>query len=407
MNKNNIFEWHICWALLILMVFSACNDENESMILTPGARYELSLRISTGGGDNANPATRAQDQTTGVFTDEYDADYVYIHSTSDATKFVKIPVIDDCDGCHDGEKGIEYNITRNSDGGFTIASTDGLSTATFGADEKIYLSSEEYETWEGTSVAASPITGQSVLIRDADKNKEIYRSGSDYTIQEFINLGLYSTVTMERKCSAFRIYFMFTDLSKPLISTPTAEQYYITPENFVTQIGQDPYTFSGKLYIGPYFCDTYNLNTGLVGYDDDHANGYYVTNNQQYTPFVDVSYNRQQGVVGQTYMGYGVSTAASDYLITPYDVNSTEDLTFYAFIKNNTDNPTSDGGSKYVTYNWSGVPAFNTTYNIAVIYDIAQLDAAFSSANSNAVTRSNSAPQKLDIQPVEVICIQE
>lgn len=186
-------------------------------------------------------------------------------------------------------------------------------------------------------------------------------------MQDVFNLGLNGRLLMKRKCSAFRVYFLFTELDEPFYSTSRSELYAISSENFEKEVGQSPYTFSGKLYIGPYFCDTYDLNTGEVGYKDGHQYGYYATNEQKYIPFTEVSYSRQEGTIAQQYDGFGVSTAGADYLVTPYDENSTQNFTFYAFIKNNTENPESDVNSKYITYSWEGVPAFNTTQVIVII----------------------------------------
>lgn len=403
----------ILYLFSILMVASfslqSCSDNDET-IMEPeqGMEYGITVNISADEGEKSSLNSTRFIDNTGGFTSEYDADYVYMHSVTDPNKVVKLPIeqLEECEDC-DGN-GFRYYFCEEEDGGYTIRSADRTSSAKFNKDEEIYFSSEEYEVWEGTSVDASPITGQSVLIRNADKNKEIYRSDGNYTMQDVFNLGLNGRLLMKRKCSAFRVYFLFTDLDAPLVSTPTSEYYYISPEDFETEVGQSPYTFSGKLYIGPYFCDTYNMNTGEVGYKDGHQYGYYATNEQKYIPFRDITYNRQEGEVGQTYNGYGVSTAKADYLVTPYDENSTQDFTFYAFIKNNTENPESDVNSKYITYSWEGVPAFNTTQVIVIMYNVRELAKAFNAAN-NSSTRSGfwDAPEKLDIQPVKVLYINE
>lgn len=388
---------------LFVMTLSSCSNDE---IIEPdtNAEYAFTIGLSTDGGNSKSTSTRVIDDV-GAFTAEYDADYVYMHSVTDENKYVRLPIEEDCPEC-DGGKSFKYWFCKNEDGSYTIRSTDG-NEATFNIDEEIYFSSEEDELWKGTSIEASPITGQSVLVRDENKNKEIFRSDGNYTLQDVFDLGLNGTLLMKRMCSAFRVYFLFTDLDAPSISTPTSQQYYIDPTNFANEVGQSPFTFSGKLYIGPYFCDEYNINTGDVNYADGHKNGYYVTNEQKYIPFDYVTYARTEGKVSQTFTGYGVTTSGAEYLITPYDVNKESNFTFYAFIKNNTDNPESDAGSKYVSYSWDSVPEFNTTQVIVIMYNIRELAKAFNNSNKTPTRSIQNAPEKLNIEPVKVICIQE
>lgn len=408
--SKNIFPYII---LIAASIFSSCSNEDE--IIEPEVDYEYGITVSIASTGNKNGAeestTRAIDGTGG-FTAMYDAPYVYMHSVENPAKYVKLPIIE-CDECQStgyGEpgKGFQYTFCTNEDGSYTIHSTDDSSSATFGKDEEIYFSSEESETWEGTFVDASPITGQSVLVRDEEKNKEIYRSEGNYTMQDVFNLGVNGNLLMKRKCSAFRVYFLFTELDEPQRENPTSQQYWVDEDVFEEYIGQSPFSFSGKLYIGPYFCDTYNINTGEVGYKDGHTNGYYATNNQEYVPLTYVTYSRMEGKVDQSFEGYGVSTAGADYLITPYDENSTLDFTFYAFIKNTTDNPESDVNSKYITYHWEDVTKFNTTQVIVIMYNYKELAKAFNSQANSSLTRGFwKGPEKLDIKPAKVLYFEE
>lgn len=408
MDKKSIIHFATL-ALFALCFFTSCSNDDD--ILTPetNEEYGITINISTNGGGNSSIASRAMDQQ-GAFTAEYDATHVYMHSTTNASKYVKLKInsIAECKDC-DGNS-FSYTFCKNEDGSYTIKSIDGTSQATFSADEEIYFSSEESEIWEGTSVDASPVTGQSVLVRDENKNKEIYRSESNYTMQGIFDLGLNGTLVMQRKCSAFRIYFIFTDFENPDIDEEYNEtKYRVTADEFIELSGLPYDNWTGKVYIGPYFCDTYNINTETAGYKDGHDYGYYVTNNQTYFPFTPVSYTRTQGKKEVQYRGYGVSTAGADYLITPYNEQSTDKFTFYAFIKNTTDDPESDINSKYVSYTFGDVPAFNTTQEIIIVYDVRELARGFNTSASTQGTRYGfwDAPEKLDIQPVKVLYINE
>lgn len=401
---------NICAIFIALVFLSGCNDNEEIIEPDSNAEYSITVNIKTDKGEAQTPSTRAQDGFGG-FTNVYDADFVYMHSTQDPNKFVKLPIekLEECEDCN-GD-GFRYTFCKNDDGSYTIHSMDGSSSAIFASGEEIYFSSEEYETWEGNSVDASPVTGQSVLVRDETKNKEIYRSEKNYTMQDVFNLGLNGELLMQRKCSAFRIYFLFTELDTPSHEDEENIEYRIGASEFEEKSGLPYNEWCGKIYIGPYFCDTYNINTGEVGYknepsEEEHSKGYYVTNEQTYIPFTRVTYTRTEGIQAQYFQGYGVTTAKSDYLITPYDVNSTDKFTFYAFIKNSTDDLNSDINSKYVSYTWEDVPPFNTTQVIVIVYNVKELKKGFEQTNN--LTRSFwKGPEKLDIQPAKVICIQE
>lgn len=407
-------KYFLSFIIISAITLTACSDEEaeQGISVTPGNRYELTVNISSQKGGDPNAYTKAFDQFGG-FTDEYDAEYVYIHSTTDAAKVVKLPILTQQSGCEDCDgKGFEYNVEVSEDGSsYTISSADGSSSAMFSASEEVYFSSEEYEVWEGESVDASPVSSQSVLVRNEEKNKEIYRSAEDYSVEGLINLGTSSTLTMQRKCSAFRVYFMFTDLDNPQTVTDefgnTETVYSCNAESFEEFTTQVPSTWSGKLYIGPYFSDKYNINTGEATYADDHQYGYYATNEQKYTSFRGVSYTRTEDLEEQKFEGYGITTAGSDYLITPYDINSNAQFTFYAFIKDNTDDPDSDTGSKYVSYSWADVPEFNTTQVIVIIYNVKELAKGFDKTTPSAATKGlQTEPQRLDVQPAKVIFLQ-
>lgn len=400
------------------LLFCACNNDENDYIIDPepNMEYAITVNIATISGNGKAQSTRAHDEHTGAFTAEYDADYVYIHSTTDATKYVKLPIeqIEECDDC-DGN-GFRYYACKNDDGSYIIRSYDNSSSATFAENEEVYFSSEEYETWEGhNDDENSPLTGQSVLIRDSEKNKEIYRSENNYTLQDVFNLGLNGTLTMQRKCSAFKVYFMFTDLETGFVHNIFANTDAYLCNNFTGVTGKETTDFSAKVYIGPYFSDTYNINTGETAYKNGHTAGYYATNEQKYVGFQQVSQtlaDANDGSRSVVYNGYGITNVSKENwaLVTPYHYNNQETLSldFYAFIKDNTNNPESDSGSKFTRYHWNNLPAYNTTTTLLIIYDVRQLAAAFNDTNENSQTRSFwEEPEELDIQPAKVICIQE
>lgn len=422
--------------LLSFVLTTACTETNETVNVESG-EYTRTIFLQTD--ETGSISTKAIDGV-GVFTSRYDPepdnddgevvdppllnDYIYIHSTSDNTKWVRYNIRRDLPSCN-GCDGFQFKIRKNEDGSYTLL--DGLNEngnpkgeVTFNEGEQIYFSSIANEIWEGTSEEASPISGQSVLIRDANKNKELYRSDKDYDISDLVtgNNGLNDELLMKRKCSAFRIYFMFTELDAPSLTLPgtggegITEVYSISPNDFENKTGLQYSQWSGKLYIGPCFSDYYNVNTGETSYKDNNNAGYYVTNEQKYSAFTSVTYSRTEGTVTQTFSGYGVSTANSKYLITPYDTDNSNAFTAYVFIKDNTNNPEDDSGSKYFSYSWNDIPEFNVTQVIVLVYDVDELNKVFQHASENTsnmmTTRSNywEKPQQLDIRPTKVFYIQ-
>ena len=419
-------------SLIVCLLIMGCTKSNDEINIEPGEYTRiLFLQVE----EAANAQTKAIDGV-GVFTAKYDPepddrdggvvdpplqnDYIYIHSTTEADKWVRYNIKNDLPSCN-GCDGFQFEIRKNEDG--TITLINGLDAegqpkgeVTFNADEQIYFSSIPDEVWEGTSEEASPVTGQSVLIRDAKKNKELYRSEKNYKISDLITgeNGLSEELVMKRKCSAFRIYFLFTELDEPSFTTPGTgnvgrnEYYIIEEDDFVDKTGHSLEEWNGKLYIGPCFSDFYNVNTGIASYKEGHSDGYYVTNEQEYTGFTPVTYARTEGTVTQNFTGFGVSTANSKYLITPYDEHNEDPFYSYVFIKDNNTDPSSDSGAKYFSYDWStGTPEFNTTQVIVLVYDVDELLKAFPKS-TDANTKSNywKEPQKLDIKPGKVFFIQ-
>ena len=266
---------------------------------------------------------RAMDQT-GAFTAEYDAKSVFLHSKTDPNKVLELPLVTndpDCATCDSNS--IRFNVEVFDAQSFTVSAPDGTSV-TFDAEEELYFSSQATERWEGKSVDASPVSGQSVLIRDEENNQEVYRSaktgeGYDYQLNDLLALDK-DVLMMNRTCGAFRVYFLFTDLSNDIIPGDVMDYYTITEENWHQITGMNPQEWSGKLYIGPFFCDAYDLNREEAVYEDGHEHGYYAPNKQEYIPLDSVAYSYTHGKTIVTYEGFGITTAYAEYLITPYDV---------------------------------------------------------------------------------------
>ena len=416
--KHNVFA-KIWASLLSIFIISSCSNESEVIPVALGT-YQRIVIIGSDGGENMEEVPQTKAMVQGAFTAEYDANYVYIHSYNESDgvdKWVRIPVQKNLESCGSDCQGFQLEITVTEDGYKIENGTDENGTPkdiTFSKDEKVYLSSIPTEEWEGKTSSSSPLTGQTVLVRDDDggtgsggTHGELYRSESEYSMEDLINgsHGVNDKIVMKRKSSAFLVYFLFTDFSNSHTEVEWGGGETIVYE---PDISFDMSEWLGKIYLGPCFCDKYDLETGEPTYSEG-TSGYYASYDQKYVNFAQFFYpgGAGEGGVRFEYRGYGVKTIDT-YLITPYDFGNGGDMTFYAFVKRGSNDKDTDEGSKYLSYTFTDLkaPEYNTTHIYVVMYDIDQLLAAFPD-EANAFSRSIAGPQKIDLQPIEVIHIQE
>ena len=418
MKKMKVNMLRVCAfvSLLLPILFISCSDNEKGMEEIPNVPGEYDHIVVLQSDAGSNNMTKAI--INNQFTNEYDADYIYVHSYNESgtDQWVRIPVTSDIPGCYGVCKGFHLCVTITEDGKYQIKGEDengNEKIITFdNVDDQVYFSSYQSEVWEGKEVDASPISESTVLVRD-DNGKtgqggahgEIYRSRTEYTISDLLTGtgGLSDAIWMDRKCSAFRIRFMFTD-----------SDYSIRTESEWTEAtGTQVSDWTGKIYFGACFGDTYNIETGESTFatnKDGEEKGFYASWNQEYITFEDVSYTVGSGLEGEDdeiYYGYGVSTVATS-LVTPYDSEKIgEPMEFYAFVKYQNSDKETDNGAKYWGYKLNfTVPAYNTTNLITIVCNVSDLNAFLVNAGSN-MTRATIEPQMIDIQPVKVICVQE
>lgn len=384
-----------------ITAFLACTDEktSENVPISSGT-YLRSVCVQSDTG--SEPTTKAMDNE--VFTAEYDAEFIYIHSydtDESEDRWVRYPVNgEEIENC---SKGFHLNIEVTESGEYEITGQNESGepkTITFQSGEQVYFSSTQSELWEGKTSTNSPLSQQTVLIRDEDEgganSAELYRS-QNYSIESLVTgaSGVSNGILMERKCSAFLVFFLFTDPDN---------RYQIWEESDWERLtGTKVSDWYGKIYLGPCFSNEYDIEKEDAS--NNTTSGYYASWGQTYHVFEDLVYQGGSGAGqgAQYFEGFGVNTVET-YLITPYDVNYEGNMTFYAFLKYQ-DSDADDEGAKWFTYEFDApVPEFNTTNIYAVICDIDDL-AAFTSPSSD--TRSITGPQKIDLQPIEVIHIQE
>ena len=202
----------------VLMAFAsmfmvACSDENEVVpsSVEDGA-YKIVINLSSLAGDAQTSRTGSDIPPSG-FGDTYNNNSVFIHAVEDGTGSeigsIEIPV-----------SGSSVEFTVNTEGNSVTISSSSSSDSSLkmGTNDKIYFSSIAAENWEATRASwqgFTPISHSAAFTNGESTKSELYRSpagnGESYTINQLIKLDN-GTLTMYRKCSAYSLAVMFSDL---------------------------------------------------------------------------------------------------------------------------------------------------------------------------------------------------
>lgn len=420
--------------IMSVALFVACSSEDNNNVsggLTgDGKTYSADILLATPKGDGQDVTTRGLDPTNGYFTDEYPYDYIYLHAADNKSKeeghqYIKVPLkdVEFCDGC----QGIHLEMeVLDNDGGYIVKNESG-DKIKLSKDDEVYFSTIDDTYWKAKVEGASPVTGRNVFFQDNNVNTELLRSaidadGSimnhDYTKDDLIALLTQDEpeIPMSRHCTAFRVYFMFTNI--------TSEKHGSMEEADWNKMLEEEYgggQFYIKLYLGPNFAEKYNVQTDDVV--DPNEKGFYVTNEQKYQPFEYSWYATSPGDAETPadmiyYTGFGYKTDAGNYLIAPLNTHlPATDFSIYAFIKYAPDPDnlpedflTSDEGAKWFQLQ---VPSMTLEAN-RVHYVILAVDAGNlevfkpQEGTTTSATRAvNSEPEEIKVNSVVVKDIVE
>lgn len=410
--------------ILSVVLLGACSSEDNSNIGSGqtgnGKTYSADLLLATPKGDKPDINTRGLDAVNGQFTDVYPYDYIYLHSADSKTKeeghqCIKIPLkdvvfCDDCQGIH-----LEMSINEEEN---TYTIGNGTDFITLNNDEKVYFSTIDDTYWKADVQDASPVTGSNVFYQTDGVNEELLRSAHDYSKDELISLlsEQEPDIPMSRHCTAFRVYFMFTNVVSDQVGSMSQDQW-----NEMLTSDYDGGQFYIKLYLGPNFAEEYNVYTDDV--KDPNALGFYVTNQQKYQPFESSFYVTSPGTAETiediiSFTGFGYQTDAGNYLIAPLNTHRpATDFSIYAFVKFapkgtviDEDFLTSDEGAKWFQLQ---VPEMTLTTN-RVHYVILAVDAGNlkvfkpQEGTTTSATRAvNSEPEEIKVNSVVVKDIVE
>ena len=389
-------------SLLFCGGLMSCTDDTETTDVQQSVKPGLySIDITLTAEPGVKSETRGLDTDNGEFTNVYPYDYIYIHSakTDNTHQSIRIPLenVEHCDGC----QGIHMQVEVEENGGGYIIRAGEEEEMTLSANDKVYFSTIEGPYWEAQTSGATPVSESKVFVQNKEINKELLKSKT-YTKGELIDLMQQdiSTITMTRHVTGFRVYFMFTH-----VTADGSTENSIDSVKWSTELECNPGDFSIKLYLGPNFCHQYDvLNNAVVSGDEG---GYYATNNQTYQKFerAQYAYTTGSGGIG-IYEGFGYVTDASNYLLSPLNTSiPATDFSIYAFIKYKSSDKSSDEGASWFKAQIPGITLEpNRIHYIIMAFDIEDLRSQFLT-DTNTLSRTPwSAPRKIDIKPIKVIC---
>lgn len=388
-------------SLLFCGGLMSCTDDTETTDVQQSVKPGLySIDITLTAEPGVKSETRGLDTENGEFTNVYPYDYIYIHSakTDSTHQSIRIPLenVEHCDGC----KGIHMQVEVEENGGGYIIRAEEAEM-TLSADDEVYFSTIEGPYWEAKTSGATPVSESDVFVQNDEINKELLKSQT-YTKDELVNLMQQDipTITMTRHVTGFRVYFMFTH-----VTADGSTENSIDSVKWSTELECNPGDFSIKLYLGPNFCHQYDvLNDEVVSGDEG---GFYTTNNQTYQKFerVQYAYSTGSGGIG-IYEGFGYVTDISNYLLSPINtLIPATDFSIYAFIKYKSSDDSSDKGASWFQAQIPGITLEpNRIHYIIMAFDIEDLRSQFLT-DTNTLSRTPwSAPRKIDIKPIKVIC---
>lgn len=388
----------------VLMAFAsmfmvACSDENEVVpsSVEDGA-YKIVINLSSLAGDAQTSRTDSDipDIPASGFGDTYNNSSVFIHAVEDENGSeigsIEIPV-----------PGSSVEFTVNTEGNsVTISSSD--SSLKMGKNDKIYFSSIAAEKWEATRASwqgFTPISHSAAFTNGESTKSELYRSPAgaeeSYTIDQLIELNG-GTLTMYRKCSAYSLAVMFSDL-KNGVADGSDMTYTFTEEDWKLEFTGNVAYMYGKGYVGGFFPEVYNVYSGVSSWNQTDGEtpkaGYYVTNNQMYTQLAKLS--KRQIVDSQIHEYIGCGFQSVDYIRTPVVESAEGEMSVYVLFKPSDTEVTDlkgdfnkeDDSVRMVKVTLDGMtPIMNVVSAITLVFDYRRLKDVFNNPKSVYLTRT-------------------
>ena len=335
----------IAGLLCLAATISSCsNDEDFEKKQYKGSDI-IEMKIKA---EKEKPLTQTKGilETNLDFDSNYDPDSIYLHKKG-SDDVLAIPVYKyDCDDI-ECNKGFRYHIDVKEDGSTTIIpfNADGELLDTkleLAYTDSCYFSSLVSRTWKLQDNQVTIEGNDTLYNRIKNVNKEIYRSTSDFSIEDLTknNYGL----TVKRACSAFSVVARFYDgealdaVAAEMEDDPEASGYVsFTSTTFENIMGSDNKTWYVKIMIGgSEFTNEYDLDTQSP--TGDMPGGFYTAGDS--TQFISGSpdeakflpFNRRDYGYGDfTLSSFGYSTLRGNQLFTP--VITGKNIDVYILIK--------------------------------------------------------------------------
>lgn len=385
----------------VLMAFAsmfmvACSDENEVVPSSvEDGTYKVVINLNSLAGDAQ--ASRAIDASG--FSDMYDNETVFIHAVKNGNNgseigSIKIPVSD---------SSVEFTV-KTEGNSVTISSSD--SSLKMGTNDKIYFSSIAAENWEATRASwqgFTPISKSAAFTNGESTKSELYRSpagaGESYTIAQLLELNG-GTLTMYRKCSAYSLAVMFSDLQNGVADESNDTIYTFTEGDWQREFTGNVRYMYGKGYVGGFFPEVYNVYSGVFSWNKNTDGetpeaGYYVTNNQKYTQLAKLS--TRQIVDNQMHKYIGCGFQSVDYIRTPVVESAGGKMSVYVLFKPSDKEVKDleggfnkeDGSVRMVEVTLDGMtPTMNVVSAITLVFDYRRLKDVFNNPESVYLTRT-------------------
>ena len=391
---------------IVMCLFSCQEDVNGSVFEGNGQNtYIIGINL-----DVETPLTKGVDTEDGIFNSTYEEDCIYLHkvlSGNTDEKGLRIPIYEyDCQNPEHTVQctGFRFQVTKNDDGTYTLQSIDAKDNVSqeklvVSETDNFYFSSIESRFWkidenninEFTAPQETATKTNELYTRTQEKNKEIYRSQNNFTLNEILNLS--GQLTIERKCSGFSFMALF--------GKGTADDFgskNLSAQEFVSIMGDTPFNWYIKIYIGNMFTSQYDMQEedgdqtagGFYGSTDSKQFGNSGVDNGYYLPFkIDINHGSSIGGDNSSITGIGYQSMDNNLLISPTNSNYAGNLDIYVFIKHwdpsqgTTPSPewlTSNEGAMYTKI--TGEKVIDVTvadgifYECGSIIDIYELKAA-------------------------------
>lgn len=378
------------------MFMVACSDENEVVPSSvEDGTYKVVINLNSLAGDAQ--ASRAIDASG--FSDMYDNETVFIHAVKNGNNgseigSIKIPVSD---------SSVEFTV-KTEGNSVTISSSD--SSLKMGTNDKIYFSSIAAENWEATRASwqgFTPISKSAAFTNGESTKSELYRSpagaGESYTIAQLLELNG-GTLTMYRKCSAYSLAVMFSDLQNGVADESNDTIYTFTEGDWQREFTGNVRYMYGKGYVGGFFPEVYNVYSGVFSWNKNTDGetpeaGYYVTNNQKYTQLAKLS--TRQIVDNQMHKYIGCGFQSVDYIRTPVVESAGGKMSVYVLFKPSDKEVKDleggfnkeDGSVRMVEVTLDGMtPTMNVVSAITLVFDYRRLKDVFNNRESVYLTRT-------------------